>query len=237
MSTTTGHRPLKRGALPTPAHILAGATPHTAVGGPPNFIRMPPRLSMWGNDVHGDCVTAEEAFAKACHSPEIFISDQEVIQWATQNGVLEGAYLHDVLTWMLTKGFNQSHHVYDDGHAYSLNWTNNAVLCNAIYQGPVKLGIGANQLENTWHQANGHNGWFATAYQHEATEDHCVSLCGYGSMTWLASQLKVHVPPNVNGAHPGYAMFTWDSIGIIDVASMIAITHEAWVRLPTTIVH
>jgi hypothetical protein len=60
---------------------------------------------MWGNDVHGDCVTAEEAFAKACHSPEIFIGDQVVIQWATQHGVLEGANLHEVLQWMQTGGF------------------------------------------------------------------------------------------------------------------------------------
>jgi len=36
----------------------------------------PPKLSMWGNDVHGDCVTAEEAFAMAWHSPEIFITDK-----------------------------------------------------------------------------------------------------------------------------------------------------------------
>ena len=44
----------------------------------------PAKISMWGNDVHGDCVTAEEAFAKACNNPEIFISDAEVIAWATE---------------------------------------------------------------------------------------------------------------------------------------------------------
>jgi hypothetical protein len=43
---------------------------------------------------HGDCVASEEAFAKACHKSEIFISDQEVIQWAQNHGVLEGAYLN-----------------------------------------------------------------------------------------------------------------------------------------------
>lgn len=31
-------------------------------------------------------------------------------------------------------------------------------------------------------------------------------------------------------------MFTWNSIGIIDTPSMRAITHEAWLRQPTTIV-
>jgi hypothetical protein len=48
--------------------------------------------------------------------------------------------------------------------------------------------------------------------------------------------LKVPVPHGVDGTKPGYAMFTWDSIGIIDVPSMLAITFEAWVRIPTTII-
>jgi hypothetical protein len=30
-------------------------------------------------------------------------------------------------------------------------------------------------------------------------------------------------------------LFTWDSIGIIDVPSMTAVTHEAWLRQPTTV--
>ena len=60
---------------------------------------------MWGNDVHGDCVTAEEAFAKACNSPEIFISEADVIAWATRHGVLEGANLTEVMTWMQNRRF------------------------------------------------------------------------------------------------------------------------------------
>jgi hypothetical protein len=76
---------------------------------------------MWGNDVHGDCVTAEEAFAKACHDPEIFISDNEVITWATSHGVLEGASLFQVLIYMCNDGllhndgFHQAEDAYNDG--------------------------------------------------------------------------------------------------------------------------
>ena len=82
----------KRGAIPSPRSELASATPHAVViGAPPNFITVPAHISMWGNDVHGDCVTAEEAFAKACNSPEIFIPESDVISWATRHGVLEGA--------------------------------------------------------------------------------------------------------------------------------------------------
>ena len=54
----------KRGANPTPASVLAAATPLVpAIGAPPNFITIPQTLSFWGNYSNGDCVTAEEAFA------------------------------------------------------------------------------------------------------------------------------------------------------------------------------
>ncbi|HXM01791.1 MAG TPA: hypothetical protein VN939_04260 [Chthoniobacterales bacterium] len=46
--------------------------------------------------------------------------------------------------------------------------------------------------------------------------------------------METTVPANVDGTKPGYALFTWDSIGIIDVPSLLAITQEAWLRTPTT---
>src|SRR5437588_12476572 len=114
----------KRGATASPRSVLAAATPHTPlIGAPPNFLTVPHQLSSWGNDVHGDCVTAEEAFAKACHQPEIFVSDQEVIDWATGHGVLEGAYLYQVLDWMHDDGFRQNGEINDDGPRFSVDWT------------------------------------------------------------------------------------------------------------------
>ena len=225
----------KRGALPTPRNILASATPHVAglIGAPPQYIVIPQTLSMWGNDVHGDCVTAEEAFAKACHQPEIFIAEQEAIGWATRHGVLEGAYIYQVLDWMVGDGFHQDGQIYDDGSRQSVDWKTSSILKDAISQGPVKLGIAADQLSGIWQQ---HNGWFATGFHADANEDHSTTLCGYGSIAWLAQQLNVQVPAGVDGSRPGYAMFTWDTIGIIDEPSMIAITHEAWLRVPTTVI-
>ena len=119
----------KRGAIPTPRSALAAAVPYSVrVGAPPNSIVIPRQISMWGNDVHGNCVTAEEAFAKACNNPEIFISDDEVIAWATKHGVLEGANLAEVLTWMQNDGFVDSPFTYDDGTHFSVDWTNAATL-------------------------------------------------------------------------------------------------------------
>ena len=224
----------KRGALPTPRSVLASAKPfvkRTELGAPPEFITIPRQLSMWGNDVHGDCVTAEEAFAKACYQPEIFIGDGEVINWATRHGVLEGAYINQVLDWMVTDGFQQNGQVYDDGGKLAVDWNNAGVLKDAICQGPVKLGVAADQIQTAYRRQNG---WFGTGFHADGNEDHCVALCGYGSLSWLAQQFGVAVPAGVDGNAPGYAMFTWDTIGIIDEPSMRAITHEAWLRNPTT---
>jgi len=231
----------KRGLIPTPRNVLAAAVPYSArVGAAPNSIVIPKQISFWGNYDNGDCVTAEEAFAKACNNPEIFVSDDEVITWATKHGVLNGASITQVMTWMQNDGFPEDPLTYDDGPYYSVDWTNAGTLESAISEGPVKLGVAGDQLNNTWWAAGGGatggvSGWFATGFKDDGNEDHSVSLCGYGSISWLAQQLGVQVPAGIDGAQPGYAMFTWDSVGIIDVPSMIAITQEAWLRQPTTV--
>ena len=227
----------KRGAIPTPRNVLAAAVPYSArVGAPPTFIVIPKQISMWGNDVHGDCVTAEEAFAKACNNPEVFISDNEVIAWATKHGVLEGANLPEVMTWMQNDGFPDGPFICDDGSHNSVNWHDAGTLQSAISLGPVKIGIAADQIQTAWDSTSGRSGWFATGFKDDANEDHCVSLCGYGSISWLAQQLGVEVPAGIDRTKAGYALFTWNSIGIIDVPSMIAITQEAWLRQPTTVI-
>lgn len=228
---------VKRGARPSPRHELAAAMPHIAAANvPPTRLYVPKQLSVWHNDQHGDCVTAEEAFAKACHVPEIFITDAEVETWAKAHGVYEGAILINVLHAMQKKGFKQNGSTYDDGSPNSVNWTDANTLRSAIYHGPVKIGVAADQLETTCRAHNFKSGWFASGYAADNNEDHCVSLCGYGTIDWLATQLKATVPHGVDKSLPAYALFTWGSIGIIDVPSMLAITHEAWLRTPTTII-
>jgi hypothetical protein len=86
----------------------------------------------------------------------------------------------------------------------------------------------------------GTSGWAIYGLLKDPAEDHCASLCGYGSLAALIDLFEQHgvnvkVPP---GMPTGlcYAMFTWDSIGIVDSQSLMNITGEAWVRNPTTIV-
>jgi hypothetical protein len=196
---------------------------------PTSWIVIPQKLSFWLNNVYGDCVSAEEAFAKACSG--ILIGDAVVETWAKANDVLNGADIKSVLDWMAGKGFAQDGNVYDDGPATAVDWTNAALLANAIYQGPVKIGIASAQLDSV---VGNVNGWFGVGFKEDGNLDHCTSLCGYGTLAWLAGQLGSNVPAGVDGTQPGYAMFTWDTIGILDVPSMVNITGEAWLRNPTT---
>ena len=227
-----------RGARLSPRHKLAGARPHIVqTPTPPQWLWLPPKLSFWGNAKDGDCVTAEEAFNKACHQPEIFIPDDEVIAWASANGFLNGAMLTDVMDMMQTKGFAVDSSTYDDGPYNSVDWTNPAILQNAISQGPVKIGIAADQLEGTYQAFCAdapRNGWFGTGYTRDQNEDHCVSLAGYGAIAWLKNKLGTGSPSD--SSEPGYAVFTWSSIGVLDTPSLLAICGEAWLRSPGTIV-
>ena len=228
--------PRLRGAIPSPRHRLASAMPYRMVGPTPTqFLWKPAKLSMWLNDTYGDCVTAEEAFAKACDTPEDFITDDTVLAWATTNNVLNGADLVTVLDFMQSYGFVQDGRRYNDGPFTAVDWTNSTVLQNAIAQGPVKIAVAADQLEDAVPPPPAENGWIATGFTADANLDHCTSLCGFGTADWLAALLGVMVPSTLKSI-PAYALFTWDSIGIIDVPSMLAITGEAWLRSPVTLI-
>jgi hypothetical protein len=222
-----------RGAKPSDSKKVKALKPFTPIQNPPeNFAVVPAKLSMWLNATYGICVTSEEAFAKACHDPEYFMTDKTVKTWAQKHGVLNGAELIDVLQWRRAEGFTQDGRRYNDGAPSTVNFRDASTLKSAIALGPVKIGVAADQLDSI---IGNENGWFALNLGEDANEDHCVSLCGYGSLAWLAERLGVELPKNVDGSLAGYLMFSWSTIGIIDHLSMVAITGEAYLRTPTTI--
>jgi hypothetical protein len=239
---------LPRGAIPSPRHELAAAMPHIPdpkISVPASFLMWPVEMSSWNNYVYGDCVSAEEAFAKATAAPQTFIPLATVVAWAKAHGYLNGATLTSVMTTMQTQGFSLNNKTYDDGPYSSVNWTNTAILQSAIYShGPVKIGVAAEDFQSNPHGlvTPGTSGWAMYDYPKTSAqqEDHCTSLCGYGTLAQLEALFKQH---NVTVKAPTgmptglcYAMFTWNSIGIIDAQSMLNMTHEAWIRNPVTIV-
>jgi len=237
MSTGPASPARPRGALRSPAHRAFAAPAHKATPVPDSFYKIPPTLSFWGNNQFGLCVTTEECFAKAGYSlyvgsAELFITEATCIAWARKHGWLNGAYLTEVMDAMAVDGIVATDgKTYTDGPYQSVDWTNDAILSSAIFQGPVKIGVAAGQLENS---VGSHNGWWGTGWSHDGNIDHCVSLCGFGSAAALAAAVGVSVPSNVDPNTRCYLLFTWNTIGIVDRASMMAITAEAWLRTPTT---
>lgn len=99
---------LPRGAIPSPRNELAAAMPHVPdpkISVPPSFLAWPVQMSFWDNSTYGDCVSAEEAFAKATATPKTFIPEATVVDWASANGYLNGAMLTAVMRTMQTNGF------------------------------------------------------------------------------------------------------------------------------------
>jgi hypothetical protein len=224
------------GAIPTPRYKLAAARPHILRGATPaQVIIVPPFLEMWLNDQYGDCVTAEEAFAKAFYSvmmgqPETKITDDTVKKFCEKYDFLNGANLTDVMDKMISEGFQQDGG-YKDGPYSSVDYSNEAALQNAISIGPVKIGMDASALPsgagnaNGWHAFGGRPGEFSN-------EDHCTCLCGYGPTEALFKALGVPVPAGAPAA--GYYHYTWSTIGVVDHAWIMSTCGEAWVRNPTT---
>lgn len=225
-----------RGARPTPQSvILASPRFRPSLSAPAQFALVPDRLSMWGNNRYGDCVTAEECFAKVADAPNCFVSEATCIQWAAQHGVLNGAYLADVLDAMARDGIRaEDGKVYKDGPKKVVDWTNKAELESAISQGRVKIAVAADQIQQSVSVTGGQSGWAGVGWRSDDNTDHCTSLTGYGPAGYLYQQLGRPVPFGVDPQTYGYLMFTWNSIGFVDRPSLLAVTREAWFRTPTT---
>ncbi len=224
----------KRGAKPSPRHKLLEAAPHVVVTAPPpQWAYVPPHLSMWGNDQHGDCVTAEEAFAKACYSPEIFIDDAVVIGWASRHGVLEGASLTEVLDAFAQRdGFAIGGQEYGNGPYYGVNYADEIVLRSAVATGPVKIAIDADALPV---DAGRTSGWYSLGTGRFTNTDHCVSVCGFGPAGWLYQQMGVPLPAGLPASTVGFLIYTWNTIGFVVFGWIQGTCVEAWVRNPTTV--
>lgn len=229
-----------RGAWRTHKDIIDAAEKHVVVGTvvPPALLMWPVQMNPWGNYGLGDCVTAEEAFAKATAVPQQFFSQKNVINWARAHGYAQGAALPAVMSTMQTDGFWTMGKQFNDGGYKYVDYMDQTTLIDAAAtSGPVKLGVAADDLENI--VTAGVSGWIGTLPRNENL-DHCISLCGYGQLEALKGLFVNHGITVVSDlAQPtgmSYAVFTWDSIGILDEQSLLNITGEAWVRSPVTVV-
>ncbi len=231
-----------RGAIPSPRHKLAAATPHILGAYNPFFCPIPSQISFWLNDRDGDCVTAEEAAAKAVYSvaagiPEIFIPDNVVSAFIRKYHYANGAALTDVMDTMASVGLTDATgKVWKDGPYQSVDWTDYPTLCSAINQGPVKLGVAASQIERV--ATPGTSGWFLTKANGDNRVDHCTNASQCGEVGALAEAFKVTCPSSIQ-TDPAIGMFTWKSFGIVIHDALLGVctkqSGEAWLRTPTTL--
>jgi hypothetical protein len=237
-------RTLKRGARPTSRARLAAAMPfQIEVGTLPEYIfALPAQMNMQGNDQYGDCVSAEEAQNKCVGG--VYIQEATTISWATANGDLDGADLEPVIEQMEASGMSQDGNIYGDGSPQAINYTDAPTMQAAIYQaitgeiaGQVKMGVAADQLPSG---AGNANGWILTGASPDQNEDHCMGVCGYGTLAQFAAAIQqvygitVTIPSGVDPTTMGYAVYTWSTIGWADVQSWVNISGEAWIRTPNT---
>jgi hypothetical protein len=227
-----------KGEFPSPNQDLAGAQRYRGAGSiPESFIAWPTKIDFWGNVTAGNSIWAEEAFAKACVEPKVFIPTEVVLSASRECGSSNFA------AFMQSHGFRMGDKAFLDGPFRLINWTNAIALNGAIANiGPVKIGVALGGLSSGPHGevTPGASGWAIYGLPQSEPGVHCASLCGYGPLAALKDLFErqgvdVSLPP---GAPTGlcYAMFTRGSIGIIDRQSLVNITGEAWVRSPTTIV-
>jgi hypothetical protein len=233
-------KPRPRGCIPTPQHHIDAAPKYTRkLGVAAFFAVVPGQLSYWGNDVDGDCCTAEECYAKAVWSlmvglPETFISYAEAVAWATANGYLNGANPVQVIETMQTSGIVASDgKTYTDGGPLSVDYTDWDTLTAAINEGPVKLGVAGDPLENV---VGTTNGWYLAGIKGGQTEDHCISASGYGTADACFAYFGLPLPNGVNATDLCVITGTWDTGGIINFTdgTFVNITFEAWLRTPIT---
>ena len=230
--------PFPRGARRSPPHILAAAMPHTIVRAvPAQFVGLAAQLDYWGNNQYGDCVSAEEAHAKAawsqgyCGLSELFVPSQTIIDWAQKHGYLNGADLSSVMDDMAKDGIDVNGTNYKDGGNQAVDYSNEAVLQSAIFQGPVKIAMAANALPSG---AGNNTGWYAVEAVNDHNTDHCTGLAGFGRADFLYQAMKVPLPSALSPSQLGYIFYTWSTYGFVSHDWLMGCTDEAWVRNPTT---
>lgn len=230
-----------RGATRTPFPKIIAAVKSGSAGiyraavPPPSVIVVPKKLSYWGNNQYGDCVTAESVFAIAAYSTflgmdEIFVTDSTTINWAQSHGWANGAALLDVIQDMQRDGIKDEKGILRKaGKPSSVDFSNEDTLKSALAQGPVSIAIDAGALPSG---AGNKSGWFSFGGRSHPNTDHCVSLSGYGATADLFKALNV--TPPANAPTNGYLLFTWSTIGVVDHQWIMNTVVEAWVRNPTT---
>lgn len=232
--------PFMTGAIPAPSGLAFAVDSHRKRANvPAAWGTVPKQLDVWGNDTYGDCVSAEEAWATAAYSwmlsseaSQVFIDGPTLIAWARAGRYLNGAMLTDVMDTRAKKGIQATDgKSYTDGPYQSVNWQDFGTLSSAIFTGPVKIGVDHRPLSKA--NAGNGNGWLVQGSGHYGSTDHCVGLGGFGTIADCYRFLGMNPPSQAKLTSQAVLLFTWGTIGVVDMDSLDGMTSEAWLRTPT----
>ena len=182
------------------------------VAAPAAFLMWPVRMLMWGQemvlcdqDIYGDCVSTEEAMAKALTASQTFLMwPIKRAMWGYDDFF---AFAKAITASRQTQEFPEGAARADDGPHLSVDWTDSAMMASTIYShGPVMVGVAADQFENMG-VTPGQSGWCLHGYPAGLQADHCTSICGYGQLAELVllfeqNDVAVTVPPPCRPASP-----------------------------------
>ncbi len=226
------------GHFPSPNHELASARPFRASGPTPeSWTAWPIRIGTWKSKTLATSNWAEEAFAKACAEPRIFIPPEVVEATARACGS------SNFSAFMQQHGFRIGAKAYLSGPYFSIDWTNAKTLNSAIATvGPVKI-VGACR---EFTQAYALKSSLKLSEGSELNSTHaplsriCASVFGYGPTSMLLESfnrhgMRVDFSPRTSDK-AGYVIFVGGTIGLVDRNWLLSSTSEAWVRDPITII-
>ena len=223
------------GMIPTPRNLLASARPMRASmeAAPVQCCNSNGCKWHWdGNNYTGTCVTAFLANWLSAVSP-CDISDANALAWARRNGGMNGMNIPDALSILqrdpMTDAANVKHTI---GPHVSVNWEDAAAVYEAVatYRG-LDLGVDHRMLQSA---ATDQSGWVLSGVTRQYTNyDHSVGILDYGPASFLKGQYEKFYGVKVDlgtlaADAPAVGLYTWDTIGIIELASFQNITGEAW---------
>ena len=188
------------------------------------------------NNYAGTCVTASEVNYKLCIGqatlgPPIVIPDANGINWARQNGGMNGMGIDTCLERMQKVGMTDAAgKVHTNGPYGAVNWKDQTEAMRAIhYFKALKIGVNGSPSGILHRTHTAQSGWEVMGAR-PAGVNHCVEILGYGSAEFLASVCKSKLT-KLDPKAFCVLLFTWCSVGIVDWPSFVALCGEAWVRI------
>ena len=224
------------GMIPTSRNMLAQARPMMAspVAAPDRCVNSNGCKWHWdANNYTGTCVTAYLANWISAVTP-CDIPDANAIAWARAHHGMNGLNILAALGMLqkdpMTDAVGIEHRA---GPHASCNWQDMDSVKDAVftYRG-LDLGVDHRMLQSA---ATNNSGWVLSGVRRQyGNYDHSVGIIDYGPASFLAASyekfygVKCPLGKLAAGA-PAVGIYTWDTIGIVEVESFQNITGEAWV--------